>query len=118
MPVSSHPQPGNQNCEAPSTPGSDAWASRDGCAASERDSHFDLQPPKTPAGTPWHGQPPTFSSPPATQVSVAGCTHAAQMPLAPPGAPERSGPFASDGACGAVVLASTEGAATRLQPIG
>src|SRR5262249_33202084 len=28
------------------------------------------------------------------------------------------GPFAPDGACGAVVLASTSGAATRLQPIG
>src|SRR5688572_17335361 len=40
------------------------------------------------------------------------------MPLQPPGARARSGPFALDSACGAVALASTSAATTTPQPTG
>ena len=118
MPVSSRPRPDHRRCAPPSTLESDAWASRDGCAASESESHGDLQPPKTPAETPWHGPPPTLSQPPAPRMGAAGCTEAAHTPLPPPGAHARSGPFAPHGACGDVVLARPSAAATRLQPPG
>src|SRR5262249_30052577 len=97
-------------------PGSDAWASRDDCAASATDSRCDLQPPRKPAGRLWHARRPTLSSPPAPRLAVAGCTDAAQMPLQLPGARARCGPFALGNACGAVALASTSVAATLLQP--
>ena len=56
----------------------------DGCAASARDSRCDLQPPKTPAGTP--GIPAAHAcQPPAPQVEAVGWQGAAQTPLQPPG---------------------------------
>src|SRR4029434_8418683 len=118
MPGASRLQPDNRSYAALSTPGSDAEAGRDGCAASARGSRCVPQPPTRPAGTPWHALPPTLSNPPATQVSAVGCMDAAQTPLQPPGARAQSGLFAPGGACGAVVLASTSMAATRLQPTG
>src|SRR4030095_9195493 len=74
------------------------------------------QRPTRPAETPWRAQPPTLSNPPVTQVSASGCTNAAQRPLQPPGAQERSEPFALDSACGAAALASIEAATATPQP--
>src|ERR671922_285762 len=118
MPVSCHPWPDNRSYAAPSTPDSDMRVSRDGCAASARDSRCALPQPTRPAGTPSRAQQPTLSSPPAPRLAVSGCTDAAQTPLQPSGARARSGPFALGNACGAVARASTSGATTTRQPTG
>src|SRR5215470_5172547 len=50
--VSSRPRRAKQSGAAPSTPGSDAWVSRDAWVASATESPGALPPPRMPAGRP------------------------------------------------------------------